>query len=213
MALQFYADLLASVADWLQRGDLTPVIPDFVALAEAEISRRLVIGGAPRNMYLRCQTPINDEFKNVPSDFMGARSFWLQGATAPLEFVDPEKIIERKVLYPNVDAGGNTVVYAVVGNSFQFWPVPQSEVIGELLYIARVQSLNDSITANWLLTLHPDCYLYGSLLQAAPYLKDDDRVQLWQAKFDGIISSICEAGKRGLSAPQLALPQHPYLTM
>lgn len=206
MALQFYADLKASVADWLQRGDLTAVVPDFIALAEAEISRRLVIGGAPRDMYSHAESPISDEFANVPSDFMGVRSFWLQGARKPMEFVEPEDLADRKILYPSTTNCGYPEVYAVVGNSFQFWPAPTSEIIADLVYIKRIPSLNDSITANWLLTLHPDCYLYGSLLQAAPYLKDDDRVTLWQGKFDGIITSICEAGKRGAKAPHLAMP-------
>ena len=43
MALANYTDLLASVASYLHRSDLTANIPDFVVLAEARISRDLRI--------------------------------------------------------------------------------------------------------------------------------------------------------------------------
>jgi hypothetical protein len=32
---------------------------------------------------------------------------------------------------------------------------------------------------NWLLTLAPDLYLYGALLESAPYIKEDGRIQTW----------------------------------
>lgn len=199
-----YTGLKASVADWLNRGDLTAAVPDFIALAEADMVRRLVIGGAPREMMGRADASIDDEFELVPSDFMGARSFWLDGATLPLEFVEPEKIAERKTLYAS--QAGDPTVYAVVGYEFWFWPAPTAEIQAELTYLKRPTVLSADNSANWILTLHPDVYLFGALMQAAPYLKDDARVAVWGQKYLDGISSICEAGKRAQQAPQLALP-------
>ena len=48
MALANYADLTASVANWLNRTDLTAIIPDFVAMAESDISRDLRLRKADR---------------------------------------------------------------------------------------------------------------------------------------------------------------------
>ena len=50
-----------------------------------------------------------------------------------------------------------------------------------LVYYARVPTLSVSNTTNWLLTEAPDVYLYGALVHSAPYLKDDARIQVWEA--------------------------------
>jgi hypothetical protein len=39
MAISTYTDLKTSIASWLNRDDLTSVIPDFISLAEAGINR------------------------------------------------------------------------------------------------------------------------------------------------------------------------------
>ena len=39
MALATYSDLKTSIANWLDRSDLTDVIPDFIALAETRHKR------------------------------------------------------------------------------------------------------------------------------------------------------------------------------
>lgn len=202
-----YSGLQASIADWLNRGDLTAAIPDFIALCEGEISDRLVIEGAPRQMLGRAGISLDDEYELTPSDFFGARAFYIAGATDPLEYVDPEKIAERKILYPSVT--GNPQVYSVVGNEFQFWPAPVSPTPAELTYLRRIPQLSTSAPGNWLLTFYPDAYLFGALIQSAPYLKEDDRLPLWQQKFDGIISRISLAGKRAQEAPHLALSINP----
>ena len=41
MALSNYTELQASVADFLNRGDLTSVIPDFIKMTESELNRVL----------------------------------------------------------------------------------------------------------------------------------------------------------------------------
>jgi hypothetical protein len=50
MALDSYANLKSAVGDWLNRADLSAVIPDFIAMAEAQLSRRLVMDGPVREM-------------------------------------------------------------------------------------------------------------------------------------------------------------------
>ena len=43
---------------------------------------------------------------------------------------------------------------------------------------------------NWVLTSHPDVYLFGSLYQAAPYLKDDERVPVWESRYRSALDQI-----------------------
>lgn len=204
MALQSYSDLKTSVADWLNRGDLASVVSDFIAMAESDISRRLASQGPPREMIAYAQSPISQEFETTPPDFMGARAAFIEGAREPLDYSSVEEIAARKALYPS--ANGNPTAYTAIGSMFQFWPAPQSELQIDLFYIQRVQPLSDGIRSNWVLNLHPDCYLYASLLQSAPYLKDDARVAVWQARYDAIVASICAAGQRAQMGSYLSIP-------
>lgn len=196
MALAIYSDLKASIAGWLNWSDLTAAIPDFIALAEAQISRRLVMMGPVRAMMGRSDSTISSEFAAVPIDFMGARTInFAEDRTRLLEYCLPEEINRKKSF-----GGGTTGMprfFSVVGGEFQFFPAPGSGIsyVAELTYWKRVPSLSDAAPANWLLNLHPDAYLYGALLQSAPYLKDDARIQSWGTFFETILSDIAAADR------------------
>lgn len=207
MALDSYTNLKASVADWLNRGDLAAVIPDYIAMAEAQIGRRLVKDGPVREMMGRSDATIATEFVALPTDFLGARAFYLGANYLPLEYVDPEEIVRRKTLYPSVS--GDPQVYSVVGGQFQFWPWSAGTFTGELTYWKRIPALSGSNATNWLLTTHPDAYLYGSLLQAAPYLREDDRVAVWEAAFGTILADIVAADKIARTSTNLGIQPVP----
>ena len=206
-----YAGLQASVADWLNRADLTAVVPDFIAMAEAQISRRLLMDGPVRMMMGRSDATIASEFTDVPNDFMGARTITVSGADTAsgllqLEFATPDEINDLKAFHPGQD--GTPRRFAVVGTSLQIWPWNGASVECELTYWQRLPALAIS-GGNWLLSLHPDAYLYGALLQAAPYLKDDARVAMWGEIFETILSDIIAADKIERSSAQIAMPPRP----
>lgn len=66
-----YDGLRASIADFLNRGDLTAAIPDFVTLAEGQIARYLVKNGPVRQMMGRSDATLDEEYETLPDDFMG----------------------------------------------------------------------------------------------------------------------------------------------
>lgn len=208
MALQSYADLKASVADWLMRDDLTAVVPDFIAMAESDMSRRFAAeddnGAPPLEMIGYAQSPISQEFETTPPDFMGARAAFIEGETCSLDYTTIEEIARRKALYPS--QSGNPQVYTTIGAMFQFWPAPTTQLQIDLFYLQRIQPLTAGITANWVLKLHPDCYLYASLMQSAPYLKNDDRIAIWQSRYDRVVTSIRSAARRAQMASYLSIP-------
>lgn len=206
-----YAGLQASVADWLNRADLAAAVPDFIAMAEAQMSRRLLMDGPVRMMMARDDLTFGAEFTNVPSDFMGARTIYVNGGDTAsgimrLEIATPDEINDLKSF--SVNQGDGPLRFAVVGNQFQLWPWSGASVTGELTYWQRIPALA-AASSNWLLTLHPDAYLYGSLLQAAPYLKDDARVAMWGELFETILADIVAADRTERTAAQIAMPPRP----
>jgi hypothetical protein len=202
-----YSGLQASVSDFLNRTDLAAVVPDFITIATAQMTRRLIKDGPVRQMLGTWSTTFSAELTNLPADFMGVKSLYLAGTTTVFEinFVEPEKIAEFKLKFPNMD--GDPQFYSIVGNQIQFWPwAGTGSYAGTVLYWQALPALSNSNTTNWLLTLYPDAYLYTALIQTAPYLKDDERLQTWGTLSSTILSDIVETDKVARMAPHLGVP-------
>lgn len=185
MALATYSDLQASIARWLRRTDLTSDIPDFITLFEAQANRAIRC----REMVGRATATISSEYEAAPGDFAGPRSFKLaQTPPTSLEWRSIDQMDEIADRYSA--SGGSPVYYSIVGTEFRFLPVPSASLVGTLTYWKTIPALSDGADTNWLLTNHPDVYLYGSLLQSAPFLKDDNRLVTWAAILKELIGDL-----------------------
>jgi hypothetical protein len=177
MAFANYSDLQASIANWLNRDDLTAQIPDFIAMAEARFNREL----RTIQMVKRATATTSNEFVAVPADWLEAKDLDIGGQ--PLAFITQDKLTEWK----NNKVTGKTRFYTIVGKEFELFPAPTSDVTVEMTYYAKIPSLSISNTSNWLLTKAPDLYLYGSLQQASTFLMDDMRLAAMAANATAII--------------------------
>jgi hypothetical protein len=74
-------------------------------------------------------------------------------------------------------------------------PTPALAYDFEVLYYERVQPLDSSNQTNWFTIYAPQALLYGSLLQAMPFLKNDDRVPLWQGQYKLIMDILTAEDK------------------
>lgn len=186
MALTTYDELKASIAAWLRRSDLTSAIPDFIALAEAQMNRRLRV----RPMVARATASLGDEYSAAPSDFIAPISLTLDAdPVIPLEYVSPERIVQLEAMEWE-GRQGRPAFWSIVGTEFRFYPAPEAAYTGELTYWQKIPALSDSNTSNWVLENHPDAYLYGALLQSAPYLRSDDRISAWSPLYLQAIADI-----------------------
>ena len=188
MALANYTDLQASVADFLNRSDLTSVIPDFVTMAEAEFNRTLRV----REMSVRTQGPIDSQYVKLPDDFLGMRNIELMtDPVTPLEY----KNLQNLDIHRRNDKTGKPLYYSIVQNSIEFAPIPDETYTLEIVYYQKVPTLSSN-TTNWLLDNHPDAYLYGTLQHSAPYLQSDERVGVWAGKYQQVIEQITTSDEK-----------------
>jgi hypothetical protein len=67
-------------------------------------------------------------------------------------------------------------------------PTPADDYSYEVLYYERLAPLDTSNQSNWFTQYAPQALLYGSLLQAMPFLKNDERMGMWQAQYDQIVN-------------------------
>lgn len=187
MAIGTYAQLQTFLENSLDRSDLDDRIPEFIALNEETLNRRLRI----RAMETRATTSISEEYVSLPSDFLEMRNFQLN--TSPkqtLRFVTPEYIDT----FWAGSTSGQPKVFTFVGGEIQVAPAPGGSYTAEMDYYAKWDIATDS--TNWLLTNAPSVYVYGSLLHSAPYLKDDKRIGVWKAMFEQAMKDVEDADKR-----------------
>ena len=191
MAISNYSELKSAIADWLDRTDLTDSIPDFITLAEARHKRDFKL----RRMETRvtANTIADTEYYTLPDQYVAIRNIQLNtDPKTSLEYLTPEQM-------DRIYAGsmkGKPRAYSIIGNDIQLRPIPDSAYEIEILYFKHFTALSDSAPTNEMLTNHPDIYLYGSLVEAEPYLQNDKRIQTWASFYDRAKKDIIDSNER-----------------
>lgn len=176
MPLTNYSELQTSVAGWLNRSDLTAVIPDFVTLAEDEFNQRVRVSGNEE----RTTVAVVSGTVTLPTDFLAVKqvsdSFGELGYLTSAQYSNIEENQDNARFYTLVDGALRT---SSVFSSLR------------LAYYAEIPPLATNST-NWLLTKSPNLYLFTTLSYAAVYLHDDAAL----AKYRGIAEAQLSLLKR-----------------
>ncbi len=193
-----YTTLKTAVTEYLARDQDTTLIariPTFIQLFEAKMNRGLFV----RQMEERSTTAIDTtddepEFISLPGDFQSMRRMRLSSVTGKphLEFKSGTQLDEYR--YQISNASAQPRYFTIIGSEIELCPTPDADYTIEMVYRKNVPALatNDP---NWLLTLAPDLYLYGALMESAPYIKEDGRIQTWGA---GLASALDGMNKLGI---------------
>jgi len=187
MAISTYSELQTAVANWLDRDDLTDRIPEFIALAEARMNRvlrlRLMVGK------YTASTVNGQRNYALPTGYIQMRNFQVNTTPiTPVQYVSPE-IYDR--LYGSTQTG-TTKFYTIVANEIQLGPIPGSVMTLEMLFYKKITSLSTTNPTEAMLTDNPDIYLYGALLEAEPFIMNDERVPLWMQGFQQAVDALQE---------------------
>ena len=193
MSISTYTELQAAAANWLARDDLTSRIPEFITLAEAKINRTLFHPRMETRTTLTVDTNLAaPEYLDLPTDFQTMRRVRLSGVAGKprLGFMTRTQIDDYRYGIDNVS--GQPIYFTIVGDEMELAPTPNENFAVEIIYRANV-ALSST---NWLLTAAPDLYLYGTLLEAMPYMEHDERVSLWATAFGTVLDQLNTLGDR-----------------
>ena len=187
MAIGTYAELQIAVANWLDREDLTDRIPEFITLAEARMNRMLRLR-LMENKYTASTVAAQRNYA-LPTGYVQMRNFQINVTPVrPLQYVTPE-------VYDRIWGGsssGTPEVYTIIANEIQLGPKPDSIMTMEMLFYKRITALSGSNTTEQMLTENPDVYLYGALMEAEPFVMNDERMGLWAQGFAQAIQALQE---------------------
>lgn len=183
MAISTYAELQTALGNWSARSDLTSRLPEFITLSEAKMNRRL------RTLDMETKNAsfaISSEYVAVPTNFGGVRSFYLN--TTPrqvLAFMPSDS--ETGYFGSN---SGIPRYYTIEGSNFRFGPIPNGSYTGTLTYWLKIPALSGSNTTNWLLTSHPDAYVYAGMAELAAFVGDQAQAQAWTSACYSVLDEV-----------------------
>jgi hypothetical protein len=185
-----YASLVTDISSYLERTDTATLqkIPTFIMLAEQVISTEIQFLG---NLTVVTST------MNVGEPVIVKPARWRK--TVSVNLIDNNQrqpVFLRKYEYlrnywPNATQTDTPVYYC--DYDYTHWlvaPTPDLAYNYEVLYYERVQPLDVTNQTNWFTQYAPQAMLYGSLLQAMPFLKNDERIPMWQAQYDRVIATL-----------------------
>ena len=186
MAISTFAELKTAAANWLDRSDLTDRIPEFIALAEARFNRVLRIRDM-ETVSTAISTVAGTREYSLPTGFVQMKEFHLTtDPITPLSYITPE-------MMSRMWAGSTTgkpMVFTIIADNVRLGPSPDAVYTTSMLYYKTFTALSTDNTTSEMLTNNPDVYLYGTLLEAEPFIMNDERVQLWATAFKQAIDDI-----------------------
>ena len=186
-AVMTYSSLVSDISSYLERTDQATLekIPTFIMLAEQVIAAEIKFLGnlTPMTSTLVANQAVIDKparwHKTVSMNVTVA------GVRQPVFLRKYEYLREY---WPDPTDTGAPKYYA--DYDYTHWliaPTPDVAYNFEVLYYERIQPLDSSNQTNWFTIYAPQALLYGSLLQAMPFLKNDERIPMWQAQYDKIM--------------------------
>jgi hypothetical protein len=177
-----YDSLTEMVKQYLERKDAAVVnaIPTFITLAEFEIAEQIKMLG---------QLQVVESTMSAGNPVLQKPARWRKTVSMNVT-VDGKKqpVLLRKYEYlknywPDATATDVPLFYA--DTDWDHWyiaPTPDQAYSFEVLYYERMAPLSSTNQTNWITQNAPNAMLFGTLLQAMPFLKNDQR-QIFQQKY------------------------------
>ena len=185
-----YDSLVADIISYLERTDQATIdkIPTFIMLTEQIIATELkflgnlnvstsnmVVGQAiiPKPARWRKTVSMNVTINGQKKPVLLRKYEYLR------EYWPNDTLIDEPLYYCDYD--------------YEHWlvaPTPNAAYDFEVLFYQRVQPLSSSNQTNWFTVYAPQALLYGSLLQAMPFLKNDERTAMWQQQYTAIMQTL-----------------------
>ena len=187
-----FTTLKQDVQRYLERGDTLasdPIvfeqIPRLINLAERRIARELKIQGFINvvTAQLAAGNPViakPDRWRDTVSVFIGTGASNNSRSALYTRSYD-----YLRSYWPDATQTGEPLFYS--DYDYNHWlvaPTPDEDYPIEILYYQLPALLTEEAQTNWLTENAPEILLYATLLEATPFLKNDERIPVWQNMYD-----------------------------
>jgi hypothetical protein len=188
--LMTYTSLFNDISSYLERTDTATLdkIPTFIMLAEQTLASEIKFLG---NLTVNESTMVSgNPVITKPARWRKTVSMniTVDGERRPV-FLRTYEFLRQ--YWPNEASEDVPKYYA--DYDYTHWlvaPTPDAAYSFEVMYYEEVQPLDATNQINWFTQYAPQAMLYGSLLQAMPFLKNDERMPMWRAEYDKIVAQL-----------------------
>jgi hypothetical protein len=183
-----YDSLVADISTYLERTDQATLdkIPTFIMLAEQVLAAEIKFLG---NLTVQQSTMVASQA------VIDKPARWHKTVSMNVVVAGERRpVLLRKYEYLREywpDPTDTDVPKFYCDYDYTHWlvaPTPALAYNFEVIYYERLQPLDSSNQTNWFTIYAPQAMLYGSLLQAMPFLKNDERIPMWQGQYDKIVN-------------------------
>lgn len=183
-----FDNLCTDVANYLERTDTVTVnqIPSFIMLAEQVLAAELKFLG---NLNTQTSTMV------LNSSTIAKPARWRKTVSMNITVAGVRSpILLRKYEFLRNYWPDNTqtdVPKYYADYDYDHWliaPTPNAAYTFDILYYERIQPLDSSTQTNWWTINAPQALLYGTLLQAMAWVKNDDRIPMWKSQYEAIVA-------------------------
>lgn len=189
-AVMTYDSLVENIQSYLERTDTATIekIPTFIMLAEQALAADIKFLG---------NLTVNESTMVASQPVIAKPARWRKTVSMNVTVNGVKSpVLLRKYEYLREywpDATQTDVPLYYADYDYTHWlvsPTPDSNYAFEVLYYERVQPLDSSNQTNWFTEYAPQALLYGCLLQAMPFLKNDSRTALWQQMYAQYVGTL-----------------------
>lgn len=200
MAVTNYGELKTAFSTYLFDTAHSTSYDNAITLFEAVVNRGLPCVDAmgrkyicfPRSMEATSNLTTSSGSVTLPSDYIAWRAALYTGITpnVDLEYVHPSYLDSTRI---KLDTGPPKI-FTIEAGSFKVRPTNDTASIYQFHYYQKLTSIvGSSSNTNWLLTAHPDAYLWGGLTELFALRRNREAAELYKARRDEIFSDIAKS--------------------
>ena len=194
MALTTYALLKTTIANYLNRTDLTSYLGDFITLTESRMNRELRVREMV-NTDTTTTTVAGTQSYSLPSGFLEASAVIYQSNPyRTLRFMANGDFYRQ---YNITQTSGLPTFFTIVGENILLGVAPDSAQTLQIDFYKTITALSESNTTNTILTNYPELYLYGALAESSPFLMQDERLDTWARLYKEALKNANLSSEKG----------------
>ena len=188
-----YTTLKSAIGDYVDSAETTFTnnLPVFIKEAEERILKNVQLSVFRKNV--TGSGTSGNTYLAAPSDFLTPLSLAVLDSDSNYTYLLLKQVTFMRDYTPAAATTGEPLYYGIFDdNTFILAPTPNSDFTFELHYVYRPESITASSDGtSWLGTNAPDALLYGSLVEAATFLKlDPTEIQMFEARFGNAVGAL-----------------------
>jgi len=191
-----FDSIQATVRKYLERGDVTDTmvysqLPELINIAERNIAIDLNVTGIRDVVYSAMVTGTSVYQKPTGWRRTVSINFGSGTGNANATPLFPRSYEYSRSYWPDDSQTSTPKFYSEYSDEYMLiCPTPDQNYPFEMTYYVKPPLLDDSNQTNWITENWPNLLIYGTLRECAPFLKQDERMQVWEGMYQKLLQSI-----------------------